>query len=104
MDFVVIFLHILHGVSLMMPPIPVTHTPILAFKSKPAGAFPGTASSPRMDALAGPGLIADNQHEDRYREERMSKPTKRGRHDVKYEPMAERRATTLPFLLHNSVQ
>lgn len=69
----------------MMPPIPVMHTPILAFKSKPAGAFPGTTSSARMDALAGPGIIADNQHEDGYRKERMSKPTKRGRHDVTYD-------------------
>ena len=39
-------------------------------------------SSARMDALAGPGIVPDNQYEDRNSEKWVNKPTERRRHDV----------------------
>jgi hypothetical protein len=39
-------------------------------------------SSTRRDALAGPGIVADNQYEDRDSETWVNKPTKRRCHDV----------------------
>jgi hypothetical protein len=33
-----------------------------------------------MDALAGPGIVGDNQYEDTNREKRVNEPTKRRRH------------------------
>src|SRR6266851_927421 len=36
----------------------------------------------RMNALAGPGVVADNEDEDRDRKQRMNEPTKRRCHNI----------------------
>jgi hypothetical protein len=64
----------------MLPPDSCGHTPILAFKSQAAGAITptGSNSSSGIDALAGPGAIADDKGEDSDRKKRMNKPAEHG--------------------------
>jgi hypothetical protein len=63
----------------MVPPTLVGHNPILAFKFDATP--PGTLSA-RMDPLASPGIVADDENEDPNREKWVNKPAKCRRHDV----------------------